>query len=202
MTLHCPSLIFPPAPSSGSGRLWAPPEAQSGQAARPEALQWLGTVQTLRPPPSCTCRLFRFPSILLTPATAHPFMLVMRAVFPNSNKQFSDPSCRTSWVFHHSALPGEHHIHRWRAQSQRLPPCFRHQLKVQVISYASDQPSVDGRFQDPFFGSDWFARLTHKSQRNILLIRSLLITKDTIQEQPEGRCAQGQVWKDTGLSCL
>ena len=93
-----------------------------------------------------------FPPCFSSQQTTHPFMLVMCAVFPNPNKEFSDPSCRTSWVFHHSALPGEHHIHRWRAQSQRLPPHFRYQLKVQVVSCASGQPSADGSSKTPSLG--------------------------------------------------
>ena len=71
-------------------------------------------------------------------------------------------------------LPGDRiRFHRLRVQCYKdSTPHFRHQLQVQVVTYASDWLEVNWRLSWPSsLGLINFVRAAHRTQRNILLTR-------------------------------
>ena len=86
-----------------------------------------------------------------------------------------------SWYYHY--LPKDSiRSHRLRAQSYKTtlpPPHFRCESQVYIVIWASDWPAIKWSFSWPLFGSDWFARVTHRIQRNSQLTRLLVYYKRT-----------------------
>ena len=90
-------------------------------------------------------------------------------------------------------------IQRLKAQSYKTAPSsvnFRSQSQVQSFTGDSDQPTLYQNFpQTPprVWLISWSS--SQNSRENFYLLHHWLITKDTTQEQPPGRGAQGRVWE-------
>lgn len=68
--------------------------------------------------------------------------------FPRTTRQFSSTDSTHFWCH----LPGDSfRSHRVRGQSHSLPD-FKHQSQVPVVTSASDQLAIDGRFRLPLLG--------------------------------------------------